>query len=133
MGWVKILSAYMQVRLAGSAHVLMSLYAAAVASVHLALVPLRAVPTAGTAEKLSEDVHYPQYHSYHRRGSGVQGLRFGSENDRWGNERPGVLPVPVWEEHPDAGTVLLERFERLYEVLRQANAGEPGDGGDEGS
>ena len=27
-----------------------------------------------------------------------------------------MIAVPVWEEHPRAGEVLLERFERLYQA-----------------
>lgn len=26
------------------------------------------------------------------------------------------MAVPVWDEHPDAGAQLQERFERLYQV-----------------
>ena len=102
----------------------MSLYAAAVSAVHLALVPLRAVPTVRNRPRISPtDVEYPFWHSYHgQTNTRVQLLRFGSENDRWGNERPGVIAVPVWEEHPSAGEVLLERFERLYEAFEMADA-----------
>ena len=107
----------------------MSLFAAAVSSVHLALVPLRHVPTARDAAQLHIsplDVEYPHWHAYYGQSqkapARVQALRFGSENDRWGNEHPGVVAVPVWEEHPNAGEVLLERFERLYQAFDVANA-----------
>lgn len=115
-----ILTEHLQVRLAGSPHILMSLYAAAVATVHLALVPLRAVPTPqNSPDRLPDDVDYPHWHSYYgQKGARVQALRFGSENDRWGHDRPGVIAVPIWDKHPDAGEVLLGRFERLYQVLR---------------
>ena len=101
----------------------MSLFSAAVSAVHLALVPLRAVPTARNSPRISpQDVAYPHWHGYHTlTGSRVQALRFGSENDRWGNERPGVVAIPVWEEHPNAGEVLLERFERLYQAYDVAD------------
>ena len=102
----------------------MSLFSAAVSAVHLALVPLRHVPTVRNAPQISPlDVEYPHWHSYHGSTSArIQALRFGSENDRWGNARPGVIAVPVWEEHPSAGEVLLERFERLYQAFDMANA-----------
>ena len=106
----------MQVRFFGAPHVLMSVFSAAVSAVHLALVPLRHVPTVRNSPRISPcDVEYPFYHPYYGQTSTrVQALRFGSENDRWGNDRPGVIAVPVWKEHPNAGEVLLERFERLY-------------------
>ncbi|KAI0716004.1 hypothetical protein C8T65DRAFT_642505 [Cerioporus squamosus] len=121
--WLMITAFYV-VRFIGSTHILMTLYAAAVSAVHLALVPLRAVPTVRNCPRLSPtDVKYPFWHSYYgKTASRVQLLRFGSENDRWGNERPGVIAVPVWEEHPSAGEVLLERFERLYEAFEMAEA-----------
>ena len=111
-------------RALGSPNVLMSLYAAAVAAVHIALVPLRAIPTVRNSPHISpEDVEYPSWHKYHnQKGTRVHTLRFGSENDRWGNERTGVIAVPVWEEHPNAGGVLLDRFERLYQAYEMANA-----------
>lgn len=102
----------------------MSLYSAAVAAVHLALVPLAVIPTAQDAAHVPpERVPWPSWHSYFGKFTGgsapprVLTLRFGAENDRWGNDRPGVMAVPVWEEHPDAGAVLLERFERLYQTF----------------
>lgn len=102
----------------------MSLFSAAVSAVHLALVPLQHVPTVRNAPHISPlAVEYPYWHSYYGQTSGrVQALRFGSENDRWGNDRPGVIAVPVWEEHPNAGEVLLERFERLYQAFDVAYA-----------
>ena len=99
----------------------MSLFSAAVSALHLALVPLPHVPTtrsrAPTLPLSPLDVEYPFWHSYYNKCSDrVMALRFGSENDRWGNDRPGLIAVPVWEEHPRAGEVLLERFERLYQA-----------------
>ena len=112
----------------------MSLFSAAVSAVHLALVPLRHVPTVRNAPQISPlDVEYPHWHSYHGSTSArIQALRFGSENDRWGNARPGVIAVPVWEEHPSAGEVLLERFERLYQAFDMANADRERERGREG-
>lgn len=111
-------------RFIGSPHVLLSLYSAAVAAVHLALIPLLAIPTArDTVHVPPEDIPWPSWHSYFGKFTRsaapprVLTLRFGAENDRWGNDRPGVMAVPVWEEHPDAGAQLLERFERLYQVF----------------
>ncbi|CDO76590.1 hypothetical protein BN946_scf184868.g4 [Trametes cinnabarina] len=123
-GWrCLMLAAFFIVRFLGSPHVLMSLYSAAVATVHLALVPLFAIPDPETAPHVTPaDKAYPTWHVYHgkytRAHPGrVLTLRFGAENDRWGRDRPGVIAVPVWEEHPDAGETLLERFERLYQAF----------------
>ncbi|KAM5530912.1 hypothetical protein V8D89_015444, partial [Ganoderma adspersum] len=124
-GWrYLMIAAFWIVRFLGAPHVLMSLFSAAVSAVHLALVPLRHVPTVRNAPHISPlDVEYPFWHSYYGQTSTrIQALRFGSENDRWGNDRPGVIAVPVWEDHPNAGEVLLERFERLYQAFDMANA-----------
>ena len=78
----------------------MSLFSAAVSALHLALVPLPHVPTTRSrapALPLSPlDVEYPFWHSYYNKCSDrVMALRFGSENDRWGNDRPGLIAVPA--------------------------------------
>ncbi|KAH9939356.1 uncharacterized protein BXZ73DRAFT_43814 [Epithele typhae] len=115
-----MLAAFWVVRFIGSRHVLMTVYAAAVSAVHLALVPLRAVPTAADVPDARPE-EYPSWHSYCDLPSPRTALlRFGSENDRWGKEAPGFVPVPVWEAHPNAGEVLLERFERLYQAFAAA-------------
>ena len=104
----------------------MSVYTAAISAVHLALVPLRAVPTPEDhPDARPADVAYPHWHTYSTLASGARTayFRFGSQNDRWGNARPGFTPVPVWEEHPRAGEVLLERFERLYQAFAIAEEG----------
>ncbi|KAI1795266.1 hypothetical protein LXA43DRAFT_992151 [Ganoderma leucocontextum] len=124
-GWrYLMIAAFWIVRFLGSPHALMSLFSAAVSAVHFALVPLRDVPTVRNSPHISPlDIEYPYWHSYYgQTPTRVQALRFGSENDRWGNDRPGVIAVPVWEEHPNAGEVLLERFERLYQAFDMANA-----------
>ncbi|KAI0324811.1 hypothetical protein GY45DRAFT_1313202 [Cubamyces sp. BRFM 1775] len=125
-GWrYLMLAAFWIVRFIGSPHVLMSLYSAAVATVHLALAPLLAIPTVRNTPHISPaDIEYPSWHSFYRKFTNkrprVLALRFGAENDRWGHDRPGVMAVPVWEEHPDAGETLLERFERLYQTFLKA-------------
>ncbi|OSD03881.1 hypothetical protein PYCCODRAFT_1434279 [Trametes coccinea BRFM310] len=123
-GWrYLMLTAFVIVRFLGSPHVLMSLYSAAVAAVHLALVPLFAIPdTRNSPHVTPADKAYPTWHTYHGKYTRASPgrtltLRFGAENDRWGNDHPGVIAVPVWEEHPDAGEKLLERFERLYQAF----------------
>ncbi|KAI0669094.1 hypothetical protein C8Q78DRAFT_978735 [Trametes maxima] len=131
-GWQYLmLAAFWFVRFIGSPHVLMSLYSAAVATVHVALAPLRALPTVHNAPHISPaDIEYPTWHAYHGRfthrdeAPRVLALRFGSENDRWGRDYPGVTAVPVWEEHSDLGATLLERFERLYQTFLEAERGE---------
>ena len=54
---------------------------------------------------------------YNLRTDEVQTLRMGSEADRWGNEYPGMVAVPVWEKHRDFGKTLLEKCERLFETF----------------
>ncbi|KAI9061931.1 hypothetical protein FKP32DRAFT_1612868 [Trametes sanguinea] len=132
-GWrYLMLTAFIIVRFLGSPHVLMSLYSAAVAAVHLALVPLSAIPdTRNSPHVTPADKAYPAWHTYHGKYTRASPgraltLRFGAENDRWGNDHPGVTAVPVWEEHPDAGEKLLERFERLYQAFVKAEAGGKG-------
>lgn len=102
----------------------MSLYSCAVATVHLALTPLRSIPTARTAPTiLPEDESYPRWHPYSDlKTEEVQTLRMGSEADRWGYEYTGIIAVPVWEEHCDFGEKLLEKCERLYQTFRTASA-----------
>nr|VWO98099.1 Uncharacterized protein [Ganoderma boninense] len=87
-------------RLLGCKHVHMSVYNAAVATVHLALVPLESIPTTHTARDiLPTHTKYPPWHLYHNlQTDAVQSLRFGSRSDRWGNEYPGITAVPVWWE-----------------------------------
>ena len=106
----------------------MSLFSAAVSALHLALVPLPHVPTtrsrAPSLPLSPLDVEYPFWHSYYNKCSDrVMALRFGSENDRGGRAFPGFTPVPMWEEHPRAGEVLLERCERLYQAFVVAEEG----------
>lgn len=120
-----------QVRFLGSPHVLTTLYGAAIAAVHLALVPLRAIPTVDDAVHAPpEEVRWPSWHSYYgndRNGPlRVLTLRFGAENDRWGRERTGVMAVPVWEKYPDLGETLLEKYERLYQSFVHAEGDAPG-------
>lgn len=100
----------------------MSTYKAAVATVHLALVPLDSIPTARAAPSiLPTHTRYPPWHPYYRLSTDlVQTLRFRSQSDRWGNKYPGITAVPVWEEYPDIGKTLLDKFERLHQALRVA-------------
>ena len=96
---------------------------------HLALVPLRAVPTPrDRPDARPADVAYPHWHPYRAlpRSAAAYALRFGSECDRRDRARPGFVPVPVWEEHPRAGEVLLERFERRYQAFVVAEEGRAG-------
>ena len=44
----------------------------------------------------------------------LQPMRFGSETDRWGNERVGLTPVVEWDEHEQDGRELLDKYEKLY-------------------
>ena len=119
-----------QTRLLGCRHIHLSTYSSAVATVHLALAPLKSIPTARTAPLiLPTDEKYPTWHPYHDlRTQEVQTLRIGSEADRWGNEYPGIIAVPVWEDHRDFGGELLEKCERLYQTFRTATRAPAEDG-----
>ncbi|KAL1937373.1 hypothetical protein VTO73DRAFT_13779 [Trametes versicolor] len=121
-----MLAAFYFVCFIGSPHVLLSLYSAAIAAVHLALILRLAIPTVrDTVHVPPEDIPWQSWHSYFGKFTRLRGsapprvltLRFGAENDRWGNDRPGVMAVPAWDEHQDAGAQLLKRFERLNQIF----------------
>lgn len=122
----------------------MSPFKSAVSAVHFALVSALFIPTAMNSPAYGHvlpEMHHPSWHSYYgkRMKPVAHHLRLSSENDRCGNERPGVIPVPEWEEQPEAGEVLLGRFERLYEAFKtreesekEGREGEVDSGYDEG-
>ncbi|KAI0820494.1 hypothetical protein BC628DRAFT_1422829 [Trametes gibbosa] len=128
-GWrYLMLAVFYIVRFLGSPHVLATLYGAAIAAVHIALVPLRAIPTVNDAVHAPlEETSWPKWHSYcDKFTSGpprLLALRFGAETDWWGRERIGAVAIPVWEEHPDLGETLLEKYERLYQLFLHAEGG----------
>lgn len=109
----------------------MSTYSSAIATVHLALAPLKLIPTARTAPFiLPADEKYPPWHAYYDlKTDRVQTLRMGSEADRWGYEYTGIVAVPVWEDHPDFGEKLLGRCERLYQTFQTMTLTPTEDGG----
>ncbi|OBZ68898.1 3-keto-steroid reductase [Grifola frondosa] len=106
------------IRLLGSPNILFSVYKAAIAAVHIALVPLVYIPA--SANDLPPQVYTPTHSSSER---APFALRFCSQNDRCGREYVGIMPVPVWEEYPHEGKPLLERFERLYQTFVEAERG----------
>ncbi|PIL26422.1 hypothetical protein GSI_12179 [Ganoderma sinense ZZ0214-1] len=112
-------------RLLGCRHIHLTVYSCAVATVHLALAPLRSIPTSGTVPTvLPSDEKYPPWHPYSNlETEEVQTLRMGSEADRWGYEYTSFIAVPVWQEHRDFGGKLLEKCERLYQTFRTASSG----------
>ncbi|KAI0945840.1 hypothetical protein AcV7_009969 [Taiwanofungus camphoratus] len=94
-------------RLFGSPHVLFSLYKAAVAAVHISLVPSAYIPSVAPAASSSEPTP-PKF------------PKFSAINDRWGNEGIGIEGVTEWDEHPDEGARLVEQCERLYQTFLEA-------------
>ncbi|TBU28350.1 hypothetical protein BD309DRAFT_959520 [Dichomitus squalens] len=111
-------------RFCGCTHIMSSLYAAAVGPVHVALAPLNSIPTPQNMPHVRPaDTGYPPWHVYYgQTTSEAQMCRIGSESNRWGKERPGIVAVPVWEAYPNLSQTLLERFERLYQTFLQAYA-----------
>ncbi|KAM5539663.1 hypothetical protein V8D89_006772 [Ganoderma adspersum] len=117
-------------RMLGCRHIHLSAYSSAVATVHLALAPLKTIPTSRSVPTiLPADEKYPPWHAYYdMRTDQVQTLQMGSEADRWGNEYPGIVAVPVWGEHKDFGKRLLEKCERLYQTFGTVSAAASEDG-----
>ena len=52
-------------------------------------------------------------------------LKFGSETDRSGRERVGVLPVLEWAEHEKDSVFLVEKCESLYQTFSKLEENSP--------
>ena len=85
----------------GSPHHSIVPYKAAIATVHLILVPLAFLATATSAP-----------------------VRYGAQTGRWGDERVGTTPVKEWETHKEEGTQLIARCDELYQSFK-ADAAQP--------
>jgi len=89
----------LQGRLFGSPHHTIEPIKAAIASVHLILVPLALIPLF-----MNNDANQP--------------VRFGAQTDRWGNECVGLTPVKEWDTHKDEGKALIAKCDKLYEKMK---------------
>ncbi|EAU80573.1 3-keto sterol reductase [Coprinopsis cinerea okayama7 len=96
--FLKLLVFYI-VRFLGSPHHPIQPYKAAIATTHLALVPLVYLAY------LSQPTAPP--------------VRYGAETDRWGNERVGISPVRSWLKYQDEGRALVEKCDLLVEKMRE--------------
>ncbi|TFK28689.1 3-keto sterol reductase [Coprinopsis marcescibilis] len=97
LDWLKVLSFYFA-RLCGSQHHPISPFKGAIAVVHLMLVPLTCL-------------------AYLTQPNGPP-VRFGSETDRWGNERVGLTPVTSWLKHQDEADSLIQKCDKLLDDLK---------------
>ncbi|KAH6896469.1 3-keto sterol reductase [Coprinopsis sp. MPI-PUGE-AT-0042] len=95
--WKKVV--FYVARFFGSPHHPIDPFKAAIATVHLALVPLA----------------YLSIFS----GPNVPPVRFGAETDRWGKERVGLTPVKAWLANQDEGQALVDKCDQLVDKLRR--------------
>ncbi|KAJ3544581.1 hypothetical protein NMY22_g2736 [Coprinellus aureogranulatus] len=101
---LKVLAFYFA-RWIGSPHHNIDPFKAAIAAVHLALVPLTCLAF------LSQPKTPP--------------VRFGAETDRWGNERVGISPVKAWLANENEGRELVKRCDALFEKLKSEESRGP--------
>ncbi|KAJ2921629.1 hypothetical protein H1R20_g15464, partial [Candolleomyces eurysporus] len=87
------------VRLLGSTQHPISPIKSAIASVHLALVPL-------TYLTFFSDAKTPP-------------VRYGAESDRWGTERVGISPVRAWLANEEEGRRLVAKCDELLDKLKR--------------
>lgn len=88
--------AHNQGRLFGSQHHSIMPFKAAIAAVHLILVPL-----------------------YFLSSNFSQPVRYGAHTDRWGNEYVGLTPVKEWDSHKEEGQDLIRRCDALYKSFKE--------------
>ncbi|TFK43075.1 3-keto sterol reductase [Crucibulum laeve] len=108
-------------RLFGSQHHTIQPFKAAVASVHLAFVPLYFITLLSTASSING--HAPTGATgggSAKSKLGSRPVRFGAQTDRWGGEYVGLTEVKEWEEHQAEAEKLLDKCEALYQSLRKA-------------
>jgi len=94
---IKVLLFYIG-RMFGSRHHTIDPFKAAIATVHLILVPLTFLPLF----------------------LGNNPVRFGAQTGRWGDERVGVTLVKEWDSHKEEGAALIAQCDELYESFKEA-------------
>ena len=87
-----------RIRFLGSTQHAISPIKSAIASVHLALIPL-------TYLALFSDKRTPP-------------VRYGAETDRWGTERVGISPVKAWLANEEEGRRLVVKCDELLDRLK---------------
>jgi len=87
-------------RLCGSQHHPIVPFKAAIAAVHLILVPICFIRL-----HLDNDRNKP--------------VRFGAQSGRWGDERVGVTTVREWERYEGDGIALIEKCDNLLKALKK--------------
>ncbi|CAL1702097.1 unnamed protein product [Somion occarium] len=125
------------VRWCGSPNHTITPFKAAIAAVHLSLVPLLYIPTHLMTFRHTENstippgpIFYDGLYTSSLYSSGLKSaeaariaeeqgipppLKFGSETDRFGRERVGVVTVLEWTEHEKESQFLLDKCESLYQ------------------
>ncbi|KAF8966502.1 3-keto sterol reductase [Flammula alnicola] len=99
---LKVLLFYLG-RLFGSPHHSILPLKAAIAAVHLILVPLCFLPGF-----LDHDPSKP--------------VRYGAQTGRWGDEYVGLTVVKEWDDHKEEGKDLIKHCDELYKSWKQAEA-----------
>ncbi|KJA21652.1 hypothetical protein HYPSUDRAFT_140311 [Hypholoma sublateritium FD-334 SS-4] len=94
LDYLKVFAFYVG-RMFGSPHHSIVPYKAAIATVHLILVPIVFLAAAAGAP-----------------------VRYGAQTGRWGDERVGVSPVKEWTAHKEEGTQLIARCDALYQSFK---------------
>jgi len=81
----------------GSSSHTVTTFKAAIAAIHLILVPFLFIS--------NEESQPP--------------LTYGSRSDRWGREYVDVFPVKEWVSHVDESAALVRKCDALYEEMKQ--------------
>lgn len=121
-----------QARLCGSPHHPITPFKGAVSAVHLCLVSLSVVPLYLSSLIRTPTTHQNGHANGHAQINGDVGeadtspnwldppVKFGSETDRWGNPRIGLQEINAWRENERNTAALVDRCERLYRGLVEA-------------
>jgi 3-keto steroid reductase len=102
-----------QARLFGSPHHTIKPFNAAIAAIHISLIPLFLIPT--KFSKFSPDGAGDSPTTDDNKMGDTRPVRFGSETGRWGDARVGVTEVKEWEAHREEAACLVEKCEHLYQ------------------
>jgi len=93
-----LLTLITQARFFGSTYHTISPFKAAIAAVHLVLVPLFFIS--------NDEPNYP--------------VRYGARTDWWGHEYVDTSPVKEWDSNQVEGAALVEKFDVLYSEMKKA-------------
>jgi hypothetical protein len=130
-----------QARILGSPHHTVTWSCAAIAPVHLSLIPLSAIaryktafasPTHAALFANSRIAHGPMTHQLAppatktstAEAEAARPAMFGSESSRWGTPRVGITEVPEWETFRDESTRLVGLLNGLLHDLQTKTTSE---------